>query len=171
MRGRGEQPMPVARESDLIVQELPDEVMVYDLTEHKAHCLNRTASLVWKRCDGKTTVGEAARALGEELGTPVDESVVWYALRQLRRYELLDGQFEVPSAFGVMTRREVVRKLCLAAGVGIPLITSLVAPMPVQAQSANPCVTTDCLPQGCPCVFDNECCTFNCNAFACGPEL
>src|SRR5215216_2661698 len=72
--------LPPARSSGLIVQELPEETLVYDLGRHKAHCLNRASAIVWKQCDGKTTAGEAARVLGGELGAQVDEEVVWLAL-------------------------------------------------------------------------------------------
>ena len=39
--------MPRARQDELVVEELQDETLVYDLKRHKARCLNRTAALVW----------------------------------------------------------------------------------------------------------------------------
>ncbi len=30
----------MSRRDELVVRELPDEVLVYDLRQHKAHCLN-----------------------------------------------------------------------------------------------------------------------------------
>ena len=53
-------PLPEARREDIVVQELPDETLVYDLKRHKALCLNRAAGLVWKHCDGRTSVAEMA---------------------------------------------------------------------------------------------------------------
>ncbi len=47
-----EQARPLARKADLVTKEVADEVLVYDLKSHKAHCLNQTAALVWKYCDG-----------------------------------------------------------------------------------------------------------------------
>jgi|SRR6266404_6365388 len=35
----------------LIIDELADEILVYDLDRHKAPCLNQTAALVWKLRD------------------------------------------------------------------------------------------------------------------------
>ena len=32
--------MPRARQDELVVEELPDETLVYDLKRHKARCLN-----------------------------------------------------------------------------------------------------------------------------------
>lgn len=34
------QSTPLARREELVVPELADEVLVYDLRQHKAHCLN-----------------------------------------------------------------------------------------------------------------------------------
>ena len=39
---------PRARTEGLVVTELPDELLVYDLERHRAHCLNPTAALVFK---------------------------------------------------------------------------------------------------------------------------
>ena len=41
--------LPAAREEGLIIQEMADEVLVYDRERYKAHCLNQTAALVWRR--------------------------------------------------------------------------------------------------------------------------
>lgn len=43
---------PMARQSGLVVQEMPDEVLVYDMDTNKAHCLNQSAAFIWKSCDG-----------------------------------------------------------------------------------------------------------------------
>lgn len=37
--------LPAVRHEGLIVQELSDEVLIYDLDRDKAHCLNPTADL------------------------------------------------------------------------------------------------------------------------------
>ncbi len=50
--------MPRARQDELVVEELSDETLVYDLKRHKANCLNRTAALVWQDCDGQTSVAQ-----------------------------------------------------------------------------------------------------------------
>jgi hypothetical protein len=48
MKRTGKRHLPRVRKKNLIIDELADEVLVYDLDRHKAHCLNRTAALVWK---------------------------------------------------------------------------------------------------------------------------
>ena len=79
-----------ARRDDLVVQEMPDEVLVYDLKSHKAHCLNQTAAFVWNQCDGEKTPSEISVLMEKEWGKPVAEDVVWLALKQLSRADLLE---------------------------------------------------------------------------------
>src|SRR2546429_4641582 len=89
--------VPRARIEGLVIQELPDEVLVYDRDRDKAHCLNQTAALVWKYCDGKTTVASMANQLGRDLKTgSVDERIIWYALDQLAKDNLLDETVTPP---------------------------------------------------------------------------
>jgi hypothetical protein len=40
---------PLARERNLLVRELPTEVLVYDVESDEGHCLNETAAFVWQR--------------------------------------------------------------------------------------------------------------------------
>jgi Coenzyme PQQ synthesis protein D (PqqD) len=149
MRANPDQPLPLARKDELIVQELPDELLVYDLVRHKAHCLNKTSAFVWKHCDGKTTVAQTARLLEREFSQLVDDDVVWLALSQLRRFHLLDeaggGIFTLK-----VTRRDLVRKY-LPLALSLPLIMSIAAPTP--AQSASTCADV-----GEPCGDGVECC-------------
>jgi hypothetical protein len=150
MSARANQPLPLARKDALIVQELPDEVLVYDLDRHKAHCLNKTSALVWKHCDGKTTVAQVTQLLERELATLIDTDVVWLALSQLRRYHLLE---EGKATIGMMkvTRRDVVTKY-LPAALALPVIISIASPAAAQA-SSRPCSNN-----GGPCTTSADCC-------------
>ncbi len=130
--------MPRARQDELVVEELPGETLVYDLKRHKARCLNRTAALVWRRCDGQTTVPELAALLGEQLATPTDEAVVWMALDRLGRAHLLSEPVTLPADKAQYSRREVLRTLRRAAGISLlPVVASIVAP---RAAAAASCV-------------------------------
>ena len=115
----------LARQEEIVVQELPDEVLVYDLKRHKAHCLNKTAAFIWQRCDGQTSVKELANMLGRESGSPVEEDVIWYALDKLGRAELLEEKINLPVK-DAMSRRRMIRRLGALAAV--PAVVSLVAP-------------------------------------------
>ena len=48
--------LPKAKYSDIIIQETAKELLLYDLTLHKAFCLNETAAIVWRNRDGKNIV-------------------------------------------------------------------------------------------------------------------
>ena len=126
--------MPRARQDELVVEELQDETLVYDLERHKAHCLNRTSALVWQRCDGRTTVAEVAALLDRELKIPADEAVVWMALDRLDRVHLLKERVTLPADGARYTRREVLRTLRRVAGISLllPVIESIVSPVAVK---------------------------------------
>lgn len=47
---------PEARHSNIVVRELEDELLIYDLLIHKAYCLNQTSAMVYRLCDGKSSV-------------------------------------------------------------------------------------------------------------------
>ena len=55
--------LPHARTDNLVIRELDDETLVYDMERDEAHCLNQTAALVWKQCDGKNHRDTRRRAL------------------------------------------------------------------------------------------------------------
>ena len=148
--------IPCARREGLVVRELPDETLVYDRDRDKAHCLNRTAALVWKYCDGKTTVPTIARRLERDLETKaVNEKVVWYALSQLSKDHLLEDGVVPPAMLSGMTRRDMVRTLGVAAVIAVPLVTSIVAPTPAQAAT--------CKATGAACASGAQCCSGTCS--------
>jgi hypothetical protein len=150
------QKMPEVRRSGLIIQEVDSEILIYDQETNKAHCLNQTAAKVWKYCDGETTLADACSALSRDLETPVDEKLVWYAVDQFSKDNLLEQEIE-PPAFIIagMNRRQMVRTLGLAAIVAVPLVTSIVAPTPAQAAT--------CRPTGQACTTSAQCCSGLCN--------
>ena len=123
--------MPRARQDELVVEELQDETLVYDLERHKARCLNRTAALVWRHCDGQTSVAEVAALLEEQSATPADESVVWMALDRLSRAHLLSEPVTLPAERARYSRREMLRTLRRVAGISLllPVIESIVSPL------------------------------------------
>jgi len=146
--------LPKARTQELVCQSVDDEVLVYDLKRHKAHCLNRTAHLVFQTCDGNKTVSEIKGMLTKQLGTPVPEEMVWMALDRLGRARLLEEAPGAPSGAN-LTRREALQKLGLATVIALPIVTSIVAPASAQVGSCvasgqmcgagtSPCCTGTC---------------------------
>jgi hypothetical protein len=130
--------LPQARTKDLVIRELGDETLVYDLLSDKAHCLNQSAALVWKACDGKTTAQQAIKAVQSALGAPVDADVIWLAVKQLERFHLVESSAKSPS----VSRRNLVLKYAPAA-LALPVIMSISAPTSAQAAS---CVCPSCCP-------------------------
>ena len=128
---------PLRRRGDLIVRVVSDETLVYDERNDRAHCLNRAAALVWEHCDGRTAVEEIAAVLHRELGISSDADVVRLALRKLDKARLLEPVSEPDPATRSVSRRELAKRLGLAAGmaVGLPLVLSIVAPTPLMAAS------------------------------------
>ena len=141
---------PVARRDGLLTRELPDELLVYERDEHRAHCLNRTAAVVFGHADGTRTITDLALVVAPDVDRATAESVVAEALARLGEAGLLEGE---PPASG-WSRREMVRRV----GIGAALLLPVVAPTP--AEAAATCVS-NCAgkPNGtpCSCAFANPC--------------
>jgi hypothetical protein len=156
---------PRARSAGLLVRDLPGELLVYDKDRHQAHCLNRTAALVFRHADGQCTVLELADRLRAETGWPADESLVRSALEQLAGAGLLQADGDLPAdvdpaapfARSSVSRREVLRHVGLGAVVLAPVVTSLLVPTP--AEAAATCIpVTSCqsgVNDGQPCYISN----------------
>jgi len=154
-------PNPRARKDGLIVQNLPDETLVYDLERDRAHCLNQTAAFVWQHCDGRSNAKEIARALNHTIQQPVDEKLVWLAIDHLGRSHLLTEAPALPPHVAGLNRREVMRALGLSAAVAIPVVASIVAPTPAQAAT--------CFGAGASCTSSAQCCSGICDSVCIGP--
>jgi hypothetical protein len=157
--------LPLARKNGLAMEEVEEELLVYDLERDRAYCLNRTAALVWKHCDGRTAPAEMAKRLQKKIGARVDEKVVWYALDQLGRDRLLEEQVTLPAPLAGMSRRQHLRALGRAMAVAVPLVTAVVAPSP--AQTVSPCSSSSSRPTGCPCTKNNQCQSNHCTSGHC----
>jgi hypothetical protein len=160
--------LPVARKENLVVQELSEELLVYDLRRNKALCLNQTAKLILEQCDGKTTFREAAEHIKGKTKAEISDEIFWVALEQLKKNNLLN-ESQMLAEIPKVSRRDLMRS-GLALSLALPLITSLVAPSAVQAQSGA------CTPAGDICSvdlngMDNCCpqlsCTMQVSGFCC----
>jgi hypothetical protein len=125
---------PRARQSDILVEQVGEETILYNGERHEAHSLNRSASLVWQHSDGEHSVPQLAELLGTELGIEPDDSLVEYALDRLANAHLLESE---PTES--VSRRDAVRRLTLAgaAVVGLPIVLSMVAPTEAMAASGT----------------------------------
>ena len=145
---------PEARTSDLVTQQLPDELLIYDQNRHKVHCLNSTAAFIWKHCDGQTSVSEMANKLQHETQLAVDEDIVWLGLKQLAGRGLLQTRVTLPAGLTAVSRREAIQRIGIASALAIPVIMSITAPE-AHAQAT-------CLPRDSACTQNTQCCSGNC---------
>ncbi len=137
----------LARTEDLVVQDTTDEILIYDLKNNKAVCLNQTSAIVWELCDGKHSVSEISDKMSKQLKSSVSEDIVWLAIDQLNKEGLLIDGETIPQRFSGLSRRNLVKKIGFASVVALPLVSSIVAPSAVSAQSICPTVGT-CITAG-----------------------
>lgn len=124
--------LPKARTEGLVLRTVGPDLVIYDKTADKSHTLNETAAVIFRHCDGTRSVEDLAKLLPEG-GEPAErESLVWSAIAQFNRGELLVEKIAVP---GEMNRRESFAKL--AAAVALPVVLSMMAPNKAQAISGD----------------------------------
>jgi hypothetical protein len=144
---------PTARRDGLVTRELPEELLIYDTETHEAHCLNETAAFVWKQCDGKTSVPQITSRLSTSLAPEIDDELVWLALEDLWKRQLLVGE-PAPAQEEAMSRSQLLRRTgFVAAAVSVPAVISIVAPKAAQAAT--------CIPSGQPCTPGQQTCCPN----------
>ncbi len=75
--------LPTARTSEIIFNELQDELLIYDLSINKAFCLNKTSAIIYKSCNGLTTFAEM------NLKYSFTDDLIFFALDELKDANLL----------------------------------------------------------------------------------
>lgn len=128
--------LPKARTREIVVQEIENETLIYDLKTNQVLCLNQTSAMVWKFCSGKNSIAEIADKLSFELKTIVSEEVVEFAIEQLKKEKLIENESEIITNISFLSRRGAIRRIGLSSAVLLPLISSVIAPSSSQAQSA-----------------------------------
>jgi hypothetical protein len=119
---------PKARSAELYVEELDNELLIYDQFANRAHCLSSTAAQVWRACDGYTTTEVIANTLD------LDAETLERALYELEECALLE---EEPSLGH--TRRETMIKFGkYGAAASLPFIYSTLGPVAMAAATPTP---------------------------------
>lgn len=121
--------LPQARNTNITVQELENETLIYDLTIDKAYCLNETLAIVFNACGRGETF---ARLKSEYKFT---DDLINLALEKLKTNNLLADERHVAVDFGGLSRRQAIRRAGLASLIALPVISSLVAPRAASAAS------------------------------------
>jgi hypothetical protein len=138
---------------EMLSREVMNELLIYDHTTHRGHCLNSVAAVVWRACDGDTTVPEMVRIVRAHVDAAIDEPVVELALSKLAKAGLLLGE-TVPLEIKTISRREVVRRVGTIAVIGLPVVTSMLMPTPARAASCFPALHA--------CGNNAQCCSGHC---------
>lgn len=129
---------PLSRKKNVVVQETTEgELLIYDLTKSKAFCLNETATQVWKLCDGSRSISEISHELENILKTPASENLVWLALDQLKKENLIESEITTPTEFEGLSRRQIIKKVGFSSMIMLPVVAGLVAPAAGQAVSCS----------------------------------
>jgi hypothetical protein len=116
------------------VETLHGELCIYEWTTKTVHALNPAAARVWEMCDGRTTIEEMSAMIGRGGDVPRATAIVEHALAKFARAGLLEPA-SLPHVVPVVSRRALLRRIGVAAA--IPVVTSIVAPAPLAAQSGN----------------------------------
>lgn len=126
---------PLCRKDNIVVQELEGEVLVYDLSDNRAVCLNETSALIWQACDGDKTPAEISQFISKKLNAPANEDLVWLALDQLKKENLIENGDALPTHFAGMSRREAIKKVGLSSLIALPVIMAVTSPAAAAAGS------------------------------------
>jgi hypothetical protein len=123
------QPKVTRRTERLIVRELGDDTIVYDLDNDQVHALSGAVAQVWNAADG----GVAITALSEKAG--VDEATAVAAVERLCEKNLL--RTTLPAG---LSRRQLMQRAGIVGGVALtlPAIETVMAPAAFAAQSNPP---------------------------------
>lgn len=126
---------PKTRNENIVIQEMNNEILIYDLKDNKAFCLNETSAMIYQLCDGTKTIADISSLMSQKLKTLVNEDLVPLALDELKRDGLLEHAEGFDNYCAGFSRREMVRRAGLASMVALPLVLSIIAPHAVQSAS------------------------------------
>ncbi|MBX7173830.1 MAG: PqqD family protein [Pyrinomonadaceae bacterium] len=129
---------PKTPNENIVIQEMGYEILIYDLKENKAFCLNETSALIWQLCDGTKTVTEISENLSGQSKQTIKEDLVWLALDSFKKNNLLENNKEFEIDFNGLNRRQVIKKVGVASLIALPVISSLVAPTAAYGASLAP---------------------------------
>src|SRR4051794_18492497 len=110
---------PQARIDELVVEEVGDELLIYDSAKKRAHCLSATAARVWRACDGQGSVEALSETLSlsaEDVSRTLDELE---ALELLERTGLEVLQSGSDEGDGITRRQMTMRTVKAGAAVAV----------------------------------------------------
>ena len=125
------------KSQSLHVENLGEELSIYDWQRLQMHSLNPTAASVFELCDGETSPEQMAAKLD------APKELIWQSLAELEKAKLLDAETEEAFWQKDISRRQFIK---VGAGVAAAAIVSIMLPSPAAAQSAPPVPTATPIP-------------------------
>ena len=105
--------LPLARNTNIVVQHLKDETLIYDLVTHKAYCLNKTSAIVFNACGDGMSFDDLKRK------HKFTDDLIYLALDSLQKDNLIES--DQVTHFAGLSRREVIRRVGLASMITLPI--------------------------------------------------
>ena len=130
--------LPLARNSGIVVQGLGKELLIYNLTTHKAYQLNETSMIVYHACGRGASFADLKRR------HQFTDDLIYLALDQLKDEGLIKGY---ESKFAALSRRDVMKRVGLTTALALPVIAAIVAPAAAHAASGSGCAGS-CIGRG-----------------------
>ena len=143
-RSKTDAERPRLREQGLVVQELPGEVLVYDLARHEAHCLSPLAAAIWRACDGRTTADQIGRQLAAGGAGRLEADVVRLTLDRLAAARLLEGERAGGTRLPPNSRRALLRRAAAIGGLSVLSLSAPTAALAISCLPAGSCVDKQC---------------------------
>jgi hypothetical protein len=123
------------KQRKLIAREIGDELLLFDEQTSTAHCLNGIAGEMWTACEAESSAADITDSLCSRW-PELKEDVVEASLSHMADAGLLEETEE--QEIVSMSRRNLVRKMGLAAAVALPIVvTSVLIPPAASAASCG----------------------------------
>lgn len=100
---------PLVRKTGLVVEDIGDEILVYDLDRRQTHRLKGVTAFVWRQADGQLLVATILERLRQDSAQEITEDVVWSALESLSTAHLLVEPIAGPSLEFIQSHRAMLR--------------------------------------------------------------
>ena len=150
--------LPKAKTSEILVQELDKELLVYNLKTNQAFCLNETSAIIYQLCDGKNSIADISSSVAKKLKREVSDELIWLALDGLKKEHLLENSEQFEIDFNGLNRRQIIRKVGLATLIALPIVSSVIAPSAAMAASGGLALLAVCSTnQDCASGFCKDC--------------
>jgi hypothetical protein len=112
----------------LSIERLSDgSTAIVDNRVKSVHSLNPSATLVWEACAKGATTAQICKAIEAKSGSPADAEVIYHALAQLQRANLIESESPISAENIDLGRRSMLKRAGAAGAIAIPVVLTLTA--------------------------------------------